>query len=118
MALAFFSKFTAILLTVPGLVLGAYLMLAMGMLFVSGWQTILRDGLDSRCILVVALASALGLGIQGHPVTRDIFGDEVGALLGSGVTAGAIVAIGMTLLFEATSTRHSRLQTTLSMTLH
>ncbi|MDE2686126.1 MAG: hypothetical protein OXI16_01310 [Chloroflexota bacterium] len=93
-------------------------MLAMGMLFVSGWQTILRDGLDSRRVLVVALASALVLGIQGHPVTRDIFGDELGALLGSGVTAGAIVAIGMTLLFEATSTRHSRLQTTLSMTLH
>ncbi|MYC06946.1 MAG: hypothetical protein F4X57_07220 [Chloroflexi bacterium] len=56
------------------------------------------------------------MGIQGHPVTRDIFGDELGALLGSGVTVGAIVAIGMTLLFEATSTRHSRLQTTLSMT--
>ncbi|MYC06945.1 MAG: hypothetical protein F4X57_07215 [Chloroflexi bacterium] len=35
-ALAFFSKFTAILLTVPGPVLGAYLILAMGMLFVSG----------------------------------------------------------------------------------
>ena len=115
-ALAFFSKFTAILLTIPGPVLGAYLMLAMGMLFVSGWQTILRDGLDTRRILVVALASALGLGIQGHPVTRDIFGDELGALLGNGVTIGAIVAIGMTLLLEATSTRRSRLETTLSMT--
>ena len=34
--LAFFSKFAAILLSIPGPVVGAFLMLAMGMLFVSG----------------------------------------------------------------------------------
>ena len=90
-ALAVFSKFAAILLIVPAPVSGASHMLALGILFVSGWQTIVRDGRDSRCILTVALASALGLGIQGHPVTRDIVGDELGALLGSGVTIGAIV---------------------------
>ena len=114
-ALALFSKFTALLLTIPGPVLGAYLMLAMGILFVSGCQTVLRDGLDSRRMLVVALASALGLGLHGHPVTKDIFGDELGALLGNGVTIGAVVAIGMTLLLEAMSTRRSRLEVTLDM---
>ena len=36
LALALFSKLAAVLLTIPGPVLGAYLMLAMGMLFVSG----------------------------------------------------------------------------------
>ena len=113
--LAFFSKFAAVLLTIPGPVLGAYLMLAMGMLFVSGWQTILRDGLDPRRMLVVALASALGLGLHGHPIARDLFGDELGALLGNGVTIGAVVAIGMTFLLEATGTRRSRLDATLDM---
>ena len=114
-ALAFFSKFAALLLTIPGPVLGAYLMLAMGMLFVSGWQTILRDGLDPRRVLVVALASALGLGLHDHPLMRDLFGDEVGGLLGNGVTIGAVVAIGMTLLLEALGTRRSRLEVTLDM---
>ena len=113
--LAFFSKIAAVLLTIPGPVLGAYLMLAMGILFVSGCQTIMRDGLDPRRVLVVALASALGLGLHGHPVTRDLFGDQLGGLLGSGVTIGALVAIGMTLLLEATSTRRSRLEVTLEM---
>ncbi len=111
--LALFSKFTAVLLTIPGPVLGAYLMLAMGMLFVSGCQTVLRDGLDSRRMLVVALASALGLGLHGHPLLRDLFGDDYGELLGSGVTIGAIAAIAMTLLVEAMSTRRSRLEITL-----
>ena len=114
-ALAMFSKFSALLLTIPGPVLGAYLMLAMGMLFVSGWQTIMRDGLDPKRVLVVALASALGLGLHGHPVTRDIFGDELGGLLSNGVTVGAVVAIGMTLLLEAMSARRERLEVTLDM---
>ena len=115
LALALFSKLAAVLLTIPGPVLGAYLMLAMGMLFVSGWQTILRDGLDSRRVLVVALASALGLGLHNHAIMRDLFGDEMGSLLGNGVTIGAVVAIGMTLALEAAGARRSRLETTMDM---
>ena len=114
-ALAFFSKLAALLLMIPGPVLGAYLMLAMGMLFVSGWQTILRDGLDPGRVLVVALASALGLGLHNHSIIGDLFGDEIGGLLGNGVTIGAVVAIGMTLLLEAISSRRSRLEVTLDM---
>ena len=113
--LAFFSKFTAVLLTIPGPVVGAFLMLAMGMLFVSGWQTILRDGLDPRRVLVVALASALGLGLHGHPLMTDLFGDEIGGLIGNGVTIGAIVAIVMTLLLDAVGHRRSRLEVTLDI---
>ncbi len=113
--LAFFSKFAALLLSVPGPVLGAYLMLAMGILFVSGWQTIFRDGLDPRRMLVVALASALGLGLHGHPIARDLFGDSFGGLLGSGFTIGAVVALGMTFVLEALGTRRSRLEVVLDM---
>ena len=114
-ALAFFSKLAALLLTIPGPVLGAYLMLAMGMLFVSGWQTILRDGLDPKRVLVVALASALGLGLHNHSIIPDLLGEEMGGLLSNGVTIGAVVAIGMTLLLEAISSRRSRLEVTLDM---
>ena len=113
--LALFSKLAAVLLTIPGPVLGAYLMLAMGMLFVSGWQTILRDGLGPRRVLVVALASALGLGLHNHSIMRDLFGDEMGALLGNGATIGAVVAIGMTFVLEADNRRRSHLETTLDL---
>ena len=113
--LALFSKFAAVLLSIPGPVLGAYLMLAMGILFVSGWQTIFRDGLDPQRMLVVALASALGLGLDGHPIIEDLFGDELGALLGSGFTIGAVVTIGMTFLLETLGTRRSRIEATLDM---
>ena len=115
LALAFFSKLAALLLTIPGPVLGAYLMLAMGMLFVSGWQTILRDGLDPSRVLVVALASALGLGLHNHSIMRDLFGDDVGNLLGNGVMIGAVVAIAMTFLLGAINANRSRLEVTLDM---
>ena len=114
-ALAFFSKFTAVLLSIPGPVLGAYLMLAMGVLFVSGLQTTLREGLSPQRVMVVALASALGLGLHGHPVMQDIFGEDLGKLLGNGVTIGAVVAIGMTLLLELLSKRSSRLEVKLDI---
>ena len=112
--LASFSKLAAVLLTSPGPVPDAYLMLAMGILFVSGWQTILRDGLGPRRVLVVALASTLGLGLHNHSLTRDLFGNEMGEPYGNRVTSGAVVAIGMTLLLEAGNC-HSRLETTLDM---
>ena len=44
---------------------------------------------------------------------NDLFGEQVGPLLGSGVTIGALVAIGMTFLLEALSSRRSRLEATL-----
>lgn len=111
--LAVFSKVTALFLAIPGPVLGGYLMLAMGVLFVSGCQSIFRDGLDPRRAVVVAVSCALGLGLNGHPLTRDLFGEELGGLLGSGVTVGAVVAIVMTFLLETMRTRSSRLDVTL-----
>ena len=114
-ALALFAKFTALLLSIPGPVLGAYLVLAMGVLFVSGCQTVLRDGLDPQKVVVVALATSLGFGLHGHPILNDLFGDDLGPLLGSGVTIGAVAAIGMTLLLEAMSPRRPRLEVALDM---
>ena len=69
--LACFSKFAAVLLTIPGPVVGAVLIMAMGMLFVSGWQTILRDGLDPRRVLVLALATLLFQDEVGEEVSEQ-----------------------------------------------
>ncbi len=114
-ALAFFSKLAAALLSIPGPVLAAYLMLAMGLFFVGGVQTIVRDGLDPRRSLIVALSITLGLGLHHHPVMQDLLGEELGSLLSNGVMIGAVVAIGMTLLTEAMSSRRSRLEVTLDI---
>jgi len=113
--LAFFSKFAAVLLSIPGPVLAAYLMLAMGLFFVGGVQTIIRDGLDPRRGLIVALAVALGMGLHEHPIMSDVLGEELGALLSNGVMIGAVVAIAMTALIERMGARPARIEVMLDM---
>ena len=103
--LAFFSKFTAVLLSIPVPVMAAYLMLIFGLFFVGGVQAIVRDGLDQKRTLTVAVALTLGLGLHGHPVMQDVLGDELGSLFGNGVMIGSVTAIAMSLLFEMFTAR-------------
>ncbi len=113
LVLAFFSKFAAVLLSIPGPVMAAYLLLAMGLIFVGGVQTMVKDGLDPQRALVVALSISLGLGLHNHSVMQDLLGAELGALLANGVMIGAVVAIALTLLIEATGSKASRLEVSL-----
>ncbi|MXW23741.1 MAG: hypothetical protein F4Z96_03595, partial [Chloroflexi bacterium] len=113
--LALFSKLAAALLTVPDAVTGAYLVMVLGLFFVGGMQTVLKDGLDAQKALVVALSFAIGLGVHGHDVVADVFGETLGALLGNGVMIGTLVAIGMTAFLEWTNPRPRRLETDLDM---
>ena len=113
--LALFSKLAAALLTVPDAVTGAYLVMVLGLFFVGGMQTVLKDGLDAQKTLVVALSFAIGLGVHGHDVVADVFGETLGALLGNGVMIGTLVAIGMTAFLEWTNPRPRRLETDLDI---
>ena len=113
--LALFSKLAAALLTVPDAVTGAYLVMVLGLFFVGGMQTVLKDGLDAQKALVVALSFAIGLGVHGHDVVGDIAGETLGALLGNGVMIGTLVAIGTTAFLEWTNPPPRRLDAELDM---
>ena len=109
LAVALFPKFGAILLTIPGPVMGAYLILALGIIFVGGMQTIFRDGLDPQRALVAGLALSVGLGLNNHEIITTLLGDTLGAAFGSGVMYGALVAVLLTLFIDHTGPRPSRL---------
>lgn len=113
--LAFFSKFAALLLTIPDPVMGAYLLLLLGLFFVGGMQTVFRDGLDAQKALVVAMAFAVGLAVDGQDILDDAFGETLGALLGNGVMSGTLVAIVLTSFIEWANPRRERLSVELSM---
>ncbi|MCY3655353.1 MAG: hypothetical protein OXG95_01930 [Chloroflexi bacterium] len=115
LAVALFPKFGALLLTIPSPVMGAYLLMALGVIFVGGIQTIVQGGLDAQKSLVVGLALSVGLGLDGHEVIPFVLGDTLGAAFSSGVMYGAIVAIGLTQLLERTGPRPQRLETGLDM---
>ena len=109
--LALFPKFAAVLISIPSPVMAAYILTAIGMLFVTGISTLVKDGLDAHKTLVVAVAFGVGAGLEQATVFADLFGGTWSHLLDNGVVMGAAAAILLTLLIEATSpTRQARLE--------
>lgn len=113
--LAFFPKVTGVLLTIPGPVMGGFLLFALGMFFVEGIQTLSRAGLDLQHAIVAGLAFSIGLGMQHRNILEDLLGNPWGALLGNGMTIGTATAIGLTAFLELTSPRRRRLEARLDI---
>ena len=113
-AIAVFPKFTSILLTIPDPVMGAYLLMLMGMYFIGGVGIVIRDGLDQRKALIAGLAFCAGLGMHHNNIVQVALGDTVGSLLGNGVMTGMIVAVLLTAFTELSGKRRRRLRVELA----
>ena len=109
-ALAFLPKLTAVLLSVPGPVMGAFLLLIMGLLFVEGIRTVFQDGLDPQKGLVVGVALALGVGLESGSVFEGVLGATWSASLGNGMTIGVLATVLLTAFLELTGPRRRRLE--------
>lgn len=90
--LAFLPKLTAVLTTIPSPVMGAYILTAVGLLFVEGVRTVMQDGLDAQKTMVVGVAFSLGVGLDNQTIFADLLGGTWGVLLDNGVLVGALVA--------------------------
>ena len=113
--LAFLPKFTAVLLAIPGPVVGAWITFLMAQLFVTGMRLVFREGLDARSGAIAGLAFWLGVGAENQAVFSDRSSGGWAVLFGSGITVGALAAIVMVSLVNATRPRGSRLEATLAM---
>ena len=109
-ALAFLPKLTAVLLSVPSPVMGAFLLIIMGLLFVEGIRTVFQDGLDPQKGLVVGVALALGVGLESGSVFEGALGATWSASLGNGMTIGVLATVLLTGFLELTSPRRRRLE--------
>ncbi len=107
--LAFLPKAATILLTIPTPVMGAFLLMIMGLLFVEGMRTVFQDGLDQRKALVVGVALAIGVSIENQHIFADLLGGTWGASLDNGMTVGVLTAILLTSFMELTSPQRRRL---------
>lgn len=114
--LAFLPKLTAALTTIPSPVMGAYILSAIGLLFVEGIRTVVQDGLDAQKAMVVGIAFSLGVGLDNQTIFADLLGGTWGVLLDNGVLVGALVAVVLTMFLDLTSPqRRERLETDLSL---
>jgi len=109
--LSLLPKVTAVLLAIPSPVMGAYLLTAVGILFVSGIQTVVSDGLDRGKALAVGIAFSVGVGLDNQTIGADLMGETWGPLIDNGMLAGALVAVLITQFVELTSRgRRARLR--------
>ena len=108
--MAFFPKLTGALLTIPSPVMGGFLLIALGLLFMEGIQSIMRDGLDVSKTFIVGLSFAAGAGMQHHNVFAGLLIPPWDALLGNGLTVGTLTAVALTAFMELTGPRTRRLQ--------
>ena len=114
--LALFPKLPAVLLTIPSPVMGAYLLMAIGLLFVEGIRTVVQSGLDAQKVIVVGVAFSLGAGVDQNSIFGDLIGGTWGGLLDNGMLMGALAAVVMTVFLDVTNPRKGgRLQARLDM---
>ena len=114
-AFAFAPKALALIISLPGPVLAAYIAVLMAVLFAVGLKLLLNEGFDQRQGLIVGLSFWTGLGFEYDLIFPELVRGFAGGLLTNGMTAGGIVAIILTGFTLLTEPRASRLRTDLEL---
>lgn len=76
----FFPKLSAVLSVMPQSVLGGAAVIMFSMIFVSGLQSLLSEGIDGRNGLIVALAIGIGVGVGNVPEALDKLPSYIGQI--------------------------------------
>ena len=107
--LAFLPKALSLILAIPGPVVGAYVLVLIAILFVLGARIAGHGGIDYRKALVIGVSFWIGVGFENDLIFSDQLGGWAASVLGNGMTAGGLTAIGLTAFLESTGPRRRRL---------
>lgn len=113
--LAFSPKALAVVASIPGPVFGAYILLAMGILFLMGARMVAKDGLDRQSGLIVGLSVLAGVVIQFNVVAPGFFATFMGGALNNAMTTGGLCAMALTWAANLTYSRARKLKMTLEL---
>ena len=97
--LAFFPKVSALLQAIPNPVIGAYVIVFLAILFISGLRLVAESGLDYERGLVISLAFWVGIAFQNQMIFPELIPDWLHTILDNGMTAGGFTAIFLNLIF-------------------
>ena len=109
--LAFSPKITAIILSVPNPVAAAYIGILLALLFIVGMKLVVQNGDYRRC-MIAGVGFWMGYGFQSGAIFPELISDDTwGLLLQDGMTAGGLVALGLSVLMELVDSRRHKLKT-------
>lgn len=119
MLLGFFPKLGALVASIPLPVLGGAGLVLFGTVAAAGIQTLTRVNMaDTRNLTIVAVAVALGVIPATVPTLYEKLPSWAGLFLESGITAAALAAILLNILFNIFSTGAERRSYTADVTEH
>ena len=110
--LAFFPKLSAIVIDIPGPVLGACLFIFMSMLFVTGIKVATMSGINYQSTIVVGISFLSGSAMETKQFFNDIIPEWLGPLLSNGISTGGITAFLLSLIFYLKPRRSATLRLT------
>lgn len=91
-------KIGALVSVMPSPVLGGATIALFGMVATSGMKIVTKNGLTDRKIFILSIALSFGLGVTFRPDVVAQLPEVISTVLSSGITVGAIIAIGLNLL--------------------
>lgn len=99
--LGLFPSVASFVQLIPEPVLGGATIVMFGTIAAAGVRIISRVDLDRRAILIMALSFSMGLGIAQKPEILQFMPEFIKSIFSSGVAAGGITAILLSLLLPA-----------------
>ena len=96
MSVAFLPKISALLRSIPDVVVGAFLLVLLVLLFAQGLRLAAGGGLSYENGFVVCLSFWLGMAFQNQLVFPDHLPEWAHTLLDNGMTSGTLVAVLLT----------------------
>ncbi len=115
MGMAFLPKFLALVVAIPEPVAGAFVLVLIAMLFVTGTRIVVQDGITYRDGLVAGLAFWIGYGFQNGLIFPEFVAGFAGGLLQNGMTSGGLAAILLTMFMELTEPMPRRIEVGLNV---
>ena len=85
------------------------MLVLIAILFVLGARIAGHGGIDYRKALVIGVSFWIGVGFENDLIFSDQLGGWAASVLGNGMTAGGLTAIGLTAFLESTGPRRRRL---------
>ena len=110
---AFLPKVAAILLAIPGPVVGAYLTVLISLVFVEGLRAVFKEGINQQKALILGVSFWVGLGFEYRFILPDLLSGAWETLLGNGMVVGGAIAIALTAFVGITRNRPRRIRTEL-----
>jgi len=98
--LAFFPKLGAIVLDIPGPVLGGSLVVFVGMLFAIGMGLVASAGLTHQTTTVTGMSLCVGIAMENGLFFHDIIPPSLLPFLGNSIATGSLAAVFLTLMFR------------------